>query len=206
IMGATGSGKTTFINTASGGNPSTGDGPQSCRKLIQTSPTLTVEGRNVVLLDTPGFDDTTTGSVDALNTISLFFAEMYKSGKQFAGIIYLHRISDAHQELSGMTLRKFRMFQELCGRESLKNVVIVANRGWDVPLEVAEAREQELMSKVGPVLDEGARMIPYNNTTESAYSILRALVEKEPLPLLIQTQVVDDHKTLAETAAGVELN
>ncbi|KAF9255002.1 hypothetical protein L218DRAFT_975735 [Marasmius fiardii PR-910] len=200
-MGAIGSGKTNFVNTASGGKlPPVGDsdGLRSRTTSIQTSPTFTVEGRSVVLIDLPGFDETTTRGVDVLSTVSVFLAEMYESDKKLAGIIYLHRISES-----------FRMFQELCGSESLKNVVI-ATTGWsEVPLEVAEAREHELMSNdlfFKSVLDGGARMVRYDNTTESAHSVLGALVEKEPLPLLIQTQVVDDNKTLAETAAGAELD
>ncbi|KAF9259854.1 hypothetical protein L218DRAFT_873661, partial [Marasmius fiardii PR-910] len=206
VMGTTGSGKTSFINTASGGRLPIGDGLQSCSVTIETSPSFFVDGRNVVLIDTPGFDDTTRTDTDILSMISVFLAEMYKGDKKLAGIIYLHRISDVR--VGGISARSFRMFRKLCGEASLKNVVIATTRWSEVLFEVAEARERELMEKdlfFKPVLDRGAKMIRYDNTAHSAHTLIRSMVQNEPLPLLIQTEVVDDNKNLAQTAAGQEI-
>ncbi|KAG7090239.1 hypothetical protein E1B28_011838 [Marasmius oreades] len=206
-MGTTGSGKSSFVNTASGGKLPVGEGLQSCTSSIDTSPAFNVDGKGVVLIDTPGFDDTTRTDTDILSMISVFLAEMYRGDKKLAGIIYLHRISDVR--VGGISARSFRMFRKLCGEESLKNVVIVTTRWSEVSLDVGEAREKELITKdlfFKTVLEKGARMVRYDNTPESAHSILKSLVDNVPLPLLIQTEVVDENKNLGETAAGSEVN
>ncbi|KAF9259855.1 hypothetical protein L218DRAFT_963229 [Marasmius fiardii PR-910] len=206
VMGTAGSGKTTFINTASAGRLLIGDGLQLSSTSIETSPSFFIDGRNVVLVDTPGFDDTTKTDMDTLSMISVFLAEMYKGNKKLAGIIYLHRISDVR--VGGASARSFRIFRKLCGEASLKNVVIATTKWSEVPFEVAEARERELMEKdlfFKPVLDRGAKMVRYDNTAHSAHALIRSMVRNEPLPLLIQTEVVDDNKNLAQTAAGAEI-
>ena len=65
-----------FVNTASGAKFRVGDGVQGCTSSIHASPAFIVEGQTVVLLDTPGFDDTTsTGSAEILSMVSIYLAE-----------------------------------------------------------------------------------------------------------------------------------
>ena len=111
--------------------------------------------------------------------------------------------------MGGSQTRNFRMFRNLCGENALRNVVIVTNMWGDVDPEVGEAREAELMREeifFKPVLEQGARMARNENTTLSAEAIIRLLVENQPLPLQIQTELVDEHKDITETSAGQELN
>ena len=86
VMGGTGTGKTTvsdliqrmdnqnltnmsqFINAASGKNFKIGDGPESCTTDIQHC-TFTLSGRDVTLIDTPGFDDTDLSETEVLRRI-----------------------------------------------------------------------------------------------------------------------------------------
>ncbi|KAF5340897.1 hypothetical protein D9758_012199 [Tetrapyrgos nigripes] len=207
VMGATGSGKTTFVNLVSGSNLRVGKSLQSCTTKIQLSQTFDIDGRKVLLIDTPGFDDTNHSDADILNMIATFLATMYEDGRKLAGVIYLHRISDIR--MGGVSTRSFKMFRWLCGPEALRNVVLLTNV-WDgVSLEVGEARENELKSEDKfwkPVLDKGAQVFRHDNTVGSAQAIVRYLVDKYPLPLRIQTELVDEHKHLTDTAAGAELN
>jgi hypothetical protein len=101
------------------------------------------------------------------------------------------------------------MFKELCGDDSLKNVVIVTNMWAGVDKETGEAREAQLMKEdkfFKPVLDKGAQIVRHDNTPETARAILSHVIENTPLPLRIQTELVDQGKNLSETAAGAELN
>ena len=66
----------------------------------------------------------------------------YESGSKLAGIIYIHRISD--ERFTGVSVRNFKMFRQLCGDSTLKNVIFVTNMWGKVPKEVGEAREKEL--------------------------------------------------------------
>ncbi|KAF9260261.1 hypothetical protein L218DRAFT_1079502 [Marasmius fiardii PR-910] len=208
VMGATGSGKTTFINIASGGVLVIGDGLRSCTSTIQLSPSFLLDGRRVVLIDTPGFDDTNVSDADILELIATFLASTYQNGKKLAGVIYIHRISDFR--MGGISIRNFKMFRKLCGESTLKNVLIVTNMWGEVSRRIGEARELELKSDdmfFKPVLDKKARLVRHDNTPETARAILSLLVQNEPLPLCIQTELVDEGaKSIADTAAGGELN
>lgn len=124
-----------------------------------------------------------------------------------AGVLYFHRISDIR--MGGSQTRNFRMFRNLCGENALQNVVVVTNMWGDVDPEIGDAREAELMREDAffkPVLDQGARMARHENTVLSAEAIIRLLVENHPLPLQIQTELVDEQKDIVETSAGQELN
>ncbi|KAK7436975.1 hypothetical protein VKT23_018790 [Stygiomarasmius scandens] len=206
-MGATGSGKTTFINSISGSNLRIGKTLHSCTTTVQLSQQFELDGRQVTLIDTPGFDDTTKSDADILNMIAAFLATTYEQGKKLAGVLYLHRISDIR--MGGVSTRNFKMFRQLCGPDALKNVVLVTNMWGEIGNEVGEAREMELKSEDKfwkPVLDKGAQVFRHDNTAGSAQAIVRYLVDKQPVPLRIQTELVDQHKHLTDTAAGAELN
>lgn len=207
VMGATGSGKTTFINDVSRSSLRIGKGLRSCTNIVQVAAPFQLDGRNVVLIDTPGFDDTTKSDTDILRMIAAYLATTYESGRRLAGVIYIHRISDFR--MGGISTRNFKMFRELCGDSTLKNVVIVTNMWGQVSEEVGEARERELASDdlfFKPVLDKGAKMLRHDNTVPSAQNILRHLLNNHPLPLQIQRELVDQGKDILETAAGEELN
>ncbi|KAH9924831.1 P-loop containing nucleoside triphosphate hydrolase protein [Amylocystis lapponica] len=94
VMGATGSGKSTFINLASGSRLDVGSGLRSCTSTIETSRTFEMCGRRVTLIDTPGFDDTTKSDTDILKMIALYLSTTYQFGRKLSGVIYMHRISD----------------------------------------------------------------------------------------------------------------
>ncbi|KAJ7096526.1 P-loop containing nucleoside triphosphate hydrolase protein [Mycena belliarum] len=207
VMGPTGSGKTSFINIVSGSNLRIGRTLQSCTSTVQIAPAFQLDGRWVTLIDTPGFDDTSKSDTDILTLIAAFLAKTYEAGKKLAGIIYMHRISDIR--MGGISTRNFKMFRQLCGESSLKNVVIVTTMWGEVGLEVGEAREAELASDdrfFKPVLDKGALMLRHENDTASAQAILHYLTRNQPRALRIQRELVDQGKDISQTAAGVELN
>ncbi|KAF9254050.1 hypothetical protein L218DRAFT_968481 [Marasmius fiardii PR-910] len=205
VVGATGSGKSTFVNQASGANFPVGMGLRSCTASVQVAPPFELAGHLVTLIDTPGFDDTTKNDADILKTIAEFLAQDYKHGRTLAGILYLHRITDTR--MTGTSLRNFRMFRQLCGDNTLKNMLIVTNMwGQLVDIEDGNAREKELMTTDGffkSALDRGAKMVRHDHTPTNAKALLlRYLVGNEPLPLRIQTEMVVEHKDVWQTAAG----
>jgi hypothetical protein len=131
----------------------------------------------------------------------------YENDKKLAGVIYIHRISDFR--MGGISTRNFRMFRELCGDSSLKNVVILTNMWGEVNKEVGEARERELANDdlfFRPVLEKGAKMIRHDHTIASAQKVLRYFFNTRPAVLQIQREIVDEKKDILQTAAGEELN
>ncbi|PSR75185.1 hypothetical protein PHLCEN_2v9275 [Hermanssonia centrifuga] len=222
-MGATGSGKTTvsrvgfpnrlisltlvkFINKISGSDLLTSHGLASCTNEVTLSKDFTLARRTVILIDTPGFDDSTISDTDVLKMIGLYLSTTYEKGYKLAGIIYMHRITDP--KVGGVSRKNFRMFRKLCGDDTLKNIVIVTNMWGQVDPERGAERELELQTDEDlfkPVLREGATMLRHYNTVASAEAILLQLVHNSPQALRIQQELVDERKDLADTGAGQEV-
>ena len=129
----------------------------------------------------------------------------YENGSRLAGLIYMHRISD--RRFSGIAGRNFRVFRELCGETSLKNVILVTNMWAEVSIDVGEERERELASDfLKPALDKGAQMARHHNTEQSAHEVIRRIMNNHPVALQIQQELVDQHKDISNTAAGGAIN
>jgi len=207
VMGATGTGKSTFINTASGSSLRVGEGLESCTAEIETASPFYLDGRSVTLIDTPGFDDTVKKDSDILELITEYLASSYREGQKLTGVIYMHRISDFR--MGGISTRNFAMFTRLCGEKSLKNVVILTNMWSEVTYQEGEQRERELASSpkfFKPALDREARMLRHQSTVESAHDILRSMIDNDPMALRIQEEIVDENLDMYHTGAGEELN
>jgi len=111
--------------------------------------------------------------------------------------------------MGGAQVKNFKMFRKLCGERALQNVVIVTNMWEGVDRRVGEKREAELKGKdifFKPVLEKRAQMARHENNIRSAEDILRLGLNNRPLPLRIQVELVDEHKSISETSAGEELN
>lgn len=135
-----------------------------------------------------------------------FCRRSYEQGRKLNGIIFLHRISD--HRMGGVARKNFRLFRKLCGDDALKNVVIVTNMWGEVKQEVGESRECELVENelfFKASLEKGAHLVRHDNTVESAHRILREIMGFPPQALLIQRETVDEHKSLAQTNAGIDL-
>ncbi|KAF5354514.1 hypothetical protein D9757_013409 [Collybiopsis confluens] len=175
VMGGSGTGKTTFVNLASGSKFGIGEGLESCTNAVQSHKFL-FDGKEISLIDVPGFDDTTKSDIELLQLITDFLIAEYKVNRLLTGILYFHRISDVR--MGGAAKRNLAMFQKLCGSNAFKNVAIVTTR-WDKEEEsIALARYNELSRKpqlFQPILEGG-------------------------------TEIVNERKHMVETAAGAELH
>jgi len=59
---------------ASGSQLSVGMGLTSCTAEVQLSNEFNIDGRRVILIDTPGFDDTNVSDAEILEKIAAFLA------------------------------------------------------------------------------------------------------------------------------------
>ena len=146
-----------------------------------------------------------SSGVNLLRIYDLNHNARYKNGSRLAGLIYVHRISD--RRFSGIAGRNFKIFRELCGESSLKNVVLVTNMWGEVSHEVGEARERELASNfLKLALDKGAQMVRHHNTEQSAHDVIRRIMNNHPVVLQIQRELVDERRDITNTAAGEAVN
>ncbi|KAL4078012.1 P-loop containing nucleoside triphosphate hydrolase protein [Scleroderma citrinum] len=205
-MGPIGTGKSAFIDCAVG-RPDTGAGHDlvSCTKEIRAVRYPHPDGeRNIVLVDMPGFDDTFVSDTQVLRNIAEWLKTTYKRKVLLSGLLYFHRISD--NRMAGTPLRNLNMFKELCGRDNFKNVVLVTTM-WDEVLEdVGLQREKELQSEFWKTMIRlGSTTRRFHLTEESAWEIINTIsasLPEERRPLLIQQEMVDEHKPLHKTSAG----
>jgi len=140
-----------------------------------------------------------------LEVVSAQHLIRYEHGAKLAGIIYIHRISD--ERFTGISVRNFRMFRKLCGDSTLKNVIIVTNMWGKVEEDVGKSREQELAGiYFKPALDKNAQLARHHNTAQSSHDIVRHIMKNNPTPLRIQQELVDEGKSIKDTAAGQAIN
>ncbi|PVF93976.1 hypothetical protein CPB86DRAFT_678761, partial [Serendipita vermifera] len=206
VMGLTGAGKSTIMNLLSGSDFAVGRRLRSCTHDVQLTEEFKFEGQTVVLIDTPGFDDTIRSEQEILIDVTNFLTLTYREGILLSGILYLHRITD--NRAGGVAVRNFSMFRKLCGTETLKNVIITTTMWQKEDRETALEREEEL--KDDPnffkcAIEAGASLKRHDRTLQSAQALLRDLVKNDPKALRAQRQVVDERKELDQTDVGIEL-
>ncbi|QRV92923.1 50S ribosome-binding GTPase [Ceratobasidium sp. AG-Ba] len=208
LCGATGTGKSTFINDASGSKLPVGHTQISCTEQVIFAKEFMLDGREIRLIDTPGFDDTNVSDTEILERIGTFLKLTHNEGQLLNGIIYMHRITD--NRVGGVSRRNFRVFRELCGPKALENVLITTNMWHDPPEEAELAREDELKQSdlfFKPVLAKGARMARYirSDGPESAHKIIRLLMRNTPKPTYLG-EALADGVPLGDTNPGKVLN
>jgi len=224
VMGVTGSGKSYFINKLSEGSVKEGPGLESgmhyvqnfvgilrlTRKETQRPQIVTAiledesgYDTEIAIVDTPGFDDSKRSDADILAEISQFLTAQYIWGEfELRGIIYLHRITDP--KMTGSAGRYFRMFQDLCGEEAFKNVILVTTM-WDQLKDesVGYRRDQELRNNFWNLMEEkGSQITTFDGSHEQAEGLVLQLLGKPPITLQLQRELVDDDQVLENTSAG----
>ena len=139
---------------------------------------------------------------------SIFQIELlnrYEEGLKLAGIIYTHRISDG--QFTGTIGRNFKMFWEICGDTTLKNVVLVTNMWGVVSPEVSEARENELSSDTfKPAIDKGAQTARHYDTAQSAHDVIRRITVSHPVVLQVQRRLTGEHENNTIAVIGEASN
>ena len=106
--------------------------------------------------------------------------------------------------MGGSPLKHLKMFQNLCGTEALKNVVLVTTM-WDlVGEEDGYNRENELTANYWKtMIDLGCHTSRFYNNTKSALDIVSQFQDAR-CTVLLQKKMVDLHLELAdsETSSG----
>ncbi|KAH7908667.1 P-loop containing nucleoside triphosphate hydrolase protein [Hygrophoropsis aurantiaca] len=207
ILGATGVGKSTFINAVAGKKVAVvGHDLQSCttRLCHVAVPCPSDRSRRIIFVDTPGFDDTYIDDLEILRRIAVWLAYSYSKDARVAGIIHLHEISQ--NRMYGSTRKNFTIINKLCGTEACQNVMLVTTKWQDVSETLGRKHEEQLRSTFWKdMIGQGSRMARFQNDTHSAWEIIKDILPKSPVPLQIQRELVDEDKMTPETDAGASL-
>ncbi|KAG2336074.1 P-loop containing nucleoside triphosphate hydrolase protein [Suillus weaverae] len=206
VMGPTGVGKSTFINTAFGKAVTTvGHDLKSCTAQIQHAfcPCPGDPSRRVVFIDTPGFDDTFIDDSEILRRIAVWLASSYDNNMKLAGVLYFHDISQSR--MFGTSRRNLNMFRKLCGENAEKNVILVTTKWGEVTAEVGARREHQLKSSFWQeMVAHGSRVARFGGTCMSAWDVIKPILANNAVveAIRIQEELVDLGRMIPETDAG----
>ncbi|KAH7920365.1 P-loop containing nucleoside triphosphate hydrolase protein [Leucogyrophana mollusca] len=205
IMGPTGAGKSTFINTAVGKDAVfVGQDVKSCTESLQH---VIVDypkdpSRRVVFVDTPGFDDTYESDFEILRRIAVWLAQSYNDDKRLTGVIYLHEITQ--KRMMDTSRKNLEMFHKLCGHDASRNVVLATTKWANVTEGAGKRHEGQLKNTFWKnLINEGSEMTRFLNDSKSAWAIVDHIVASsdELRALHIQRELVDLQTVIPETEA-----
>ncbi|EAU87544.1 hypothetical protein CC1G_12343 [Coprinopsis cinerea okayama7 len=218
LLGATGSGKSSLTNAIIGTEAApVGHDLESLTAEVSHYST-TSHGKTIRVVDTPGFNDfRSEGSktdLEILTEISNLMKEEYDAGVKFSGVIFVHNISAP--KIDRMARRNMVLFRKICGKESMKNVVVVTTF-WDlVDFEQGESNERELQQEEGllkELHDAGAKFFRMGHFEDGAQpdsdgfatpqQIVDHLLSLNPVWLQIQKEM--ETKSVPETSVGSTL-
>ncbi|OXV09199.1 hypothetical protein Egran_03041 [Elaphomyces granulatus] len=210
VIGRTGVGKSTFVNSL-GGRHNDGNDATVCHGLDSCTSSLglykvDINGGQVYLIDTPGFDDVRMSDTEIMDLIFQELLRLYHGDKLVKGLIYLHDISQAR--IGGLALKHFHAFERLCGKAAFENVVLVTTKWLKHPTyEESERellRERELKTIYWKnMVERGSYVERHDNSTESARRIVTILLHKPNIALLFlqeSIQAVDVDQTIPVVA------
>ncbi|KAF9035460.1 hypothetical protein BJ165DRAFT_1533465 [Panaeolus papilionaceus] len=177
IVGPTGAGKSTFIE-ALAQDPSLRISSNKLEGFTQTVNTYTLMNvkryaQQIWLVDVPGFADT---RISMTNIVSMLKEWMQETGAGDLGhILYFTPIHSVR--LPGSHREVLRTFQALTGAKTAGSITIVTsmwdNLWGDSATQRAESNFNQLQDTVWKeFVDDGAQIVKFFNTQESALSVL----------------------------------
>ncbi|KAF5244738.1 hypothetical protein FAUST_2255 [Fusarium austroamericanum] len=210
VMGVTGAGKSYFLNQLKRHSVTEGHSLFSETRECQAVEIILDDEdqkRSITVVDTPGFDDTERSQADILAEITNYLAAQHLSGLPLRGILYLHKITE--NRMTRTSQDYLQLLQDIVGDDALKNVILVTTM-WNTlrPEERKRAvhREQELLNNFwSPMINKSAFVAQFNGTAASAYSLVYQLADQESVVLDIQKEIVDQDRSIIDTATGISL-
>ena len=222
VMGATGSGKSNFIKLT-GAKRKTLSSQKAQKPIVghtieygnsQDTEIQDVQvyelyhnTRRILLVDTPGFDDSPKCYAEILELLASWLSTSYYFKQAPVGFIYLQPINDSR--INDSTPRRLDLFHRLCGSKAMKTVTLITTM-WDkdflqeeqyyVKREIFLKRRWAKMTK-----QEVVALRSYNRKTDTPSLIDRILRQSSPVELSVQVQLVEDEISLAFTDIGCEL-
>ena len=177
--------------------------------LLETSKVesheITIGQTTLVLVDTPGFDDTNMSDFDILQTIATWLEASHEKGQLLSGIVYLHRITNTR--VAGSARRALSVFKRICGEDNYKNVIL-ATTFWNSIAHCVETgvdREHQLLSHEGfwkSMKEKGAQTTRLARDYETIIPALIEMAAKPKVTLEIQHEL-NRGCSLESTMAGL---
>ncbi|KAK0623879.1 P-loop containing nucleoside triphosphate hydrolase protein [Immersiella caudata] len=178
LLGVTGAGKSTFASIASGKKVIVGHGVDPC-----TQDPLAVEfplgDRNVILIDTPGFDDDLRSDVEILRDIADWLGKegYITKDRPLDGLILLHPAT--HTVISRNERKRSRLLEKILGENAYSRVVIATTMWENIGPDCFTRSHSRRVGATGPWTNfckKGATIIKHDNSTTSAHDIIQLII------------------------------
>jgi hypothetical protein len=214
VIGATGVGKSYFVQAATGDTPKVVHSPPSGRfshlclsvyathelsviKILEAYRT-NIDGQSVILVDTIGLDDiglgeTRRSNAGILREIARCIEANFAGSVHLAGVLYMHDIRTP--PLSSSAVTDLFFFERFVGEVALSNVVLVTNRCEMVASKRDEARlgQLKINRHIWGVI-KGKSVDSFSGTAEDARRILRSVLKQSRRTVLdIRQELTDRH-------------
>ncbi|KAF9034903.1 hypothetical protein BJ165DRAFT_1533919 [Panaeolus papilionaceus] len=207
LLGPTGSGKSSFIEAVAS-DPSLGlssdklEGFTQSVSIYRIINAVTSLGYPIHLVDVPGFADT---KISAMSIVSML-KDMLQTNPNLYGFRILYHTPINNPRLPGSQRQVLQTFEALTGPQSAGNITVVSTM-WDSiwnenTRRRAEGNFSQLRDEIWKnYITEGADIVKFHNTQESALTILDDAYQYGIWdgPLNIQNSI---HLPLRETSLG----
>lgn len=160
-----------------------------------------VNGRKIILLDTPGFDDSGVENLGLLYDIfSILYSLALGKGRfPIHGVVFLHDISEAR--FSGSQRKTLLILRALCGESCMENVIVGTMR-WSpegsARFKKEEERERAFLGEHWGDVYKTKRWTSEHDIHVPA-QIVTDLLEKPSVLLLAQVEILN---AVGDTTAG----
>ncbi|KAH6905912.1 P-loop containing nucleoside triphosphate hydrolase protein [Coprinopsis sp. MPI-PUGE-AT-0042] len=195
LMGPTGVGKSTFINSYFGKKRAeVGNTIASCTRNLAwyttTLPDGPFTGRRLILVDTPGFDDTYADDSEILRRVAVWLAASYDNDMSVAGVLYLHDIGQK-QMVKSNHLKPLENLADLHCKGLAPPIALVTTQ-WDtVQEELGGQRERELKQSFWKdAINKGAEVYRVRRDSTHAGIIDNILAKSQTTKNSITTRLI----------------
>ncbi|KAF8603971.1 hypothetical protein BDV93DRAFT_606336 [Ceratobasidium sp. AG-I] len=201
VFGGPRAGKTSFIREVVTRNNSRLNLPPTTD--VQLIKPLTIDGRQVVLFDTPAFYNRAArdlDSADVLKRLAAFLVRLQENGRRLSAIVFIHPQSNGPIILDSQ--RNLPVIRQIVGDGFLPNIIFVPTMWSNPPTpdqlsRDAQARAQEPFRSQIQRVNWASGPSPHG-----ALDIVRMAMRKQPRQLAIQHEILDRGLKLIDTAAG----
>lgn len=162
-----------------------------------------VNNRKILLLDTPGFDDSAIGNLEVLNEIAsnLYTFALEPERFETQGVIFLHDISE--NRFAGSQRKTLEILTALCGPKALSNCIIGTTM-WSpsgtVKFGNEELREKEFLRSHWEGFLKTTRIL--EGDRNAVVGIINDILTCPPSLLRVQQEMLMPPHTLDTTTVG----
>ena len=157
----------------------------------------------MLLIDTPGFNDTLRSDGDITVEISKCLLAQKRLGVRLMGVLYLHDITQAR--MTGSFNKELEILKRMVGIQNYKHIILVTTK-WALNTGQSnfEKRHAELQDKYWKdLINEGAGVCKFDGSPESAIGIVSQLNTVAEVTLALQDQMTArKHTPLEDTDVG----